>query len=45
MAAVFSQLLLYLSFRVPKKSSSPSQIGANQEISAPETLEALDGVR
>ena len=32
---VFSQLLLKAGLRLPKKSSSPSQSGANHETSAP----------
>ena len=43
-AAVFFQLLLNCSFRVPKKSSSPSQMGANHEISAPKIADALEGI-
>ena len=44
-ATVFFQLLLKCSFRVPKKkSSSPSQMGANHEISAPKIADVLEGI-
>ena len=38
---VFSQLLLYFILRSPKYLSSPSQIGANQETSAPSNFSDL----